>query len=320
MRSKTTLRNKSGISTIAVAVSFLLSPLTVSADFIDNDIALGTLGHWSVDVTEGGESRTAWLTANRFATGDVSDENVLYDYFTYIDTGSGGVRLSASATYSNLTDDTYTSGGSFVGSTGNTINWTAVSSIADGDTVMYTNFSFEAAQGALGDIRLFQYMDEDIQGYSDDVFFTRGSVAGGDLELYTVDNVEVYGVSHSGAFSDAQGLVDSFFSGWAVCQFDEMKPAITAGTQSVSTDGLFCDNVVGPFTHPQVGTAYGPQDIVSVLAWDVNSAAASSTIITSLGGVVDVSDIPVPVPEPATLALMGLGLAGIGFARKRKPS
>ncbi len=311
------IRDRSRISTVVVAAAFLLSPLFASADIIDNDVASGTLGHWSVDVTEGGESRIAWLTANRFASGDVYNENVLYDYFTYVDTGSGGVRLSGSATYGTLTDDTYTSGGSFTGSLGNTINWTAESSIADGDTVMYTTFSFQADRGELGALRLFQYMDEDIQGVSDDVFFTRGSAAGGDLELYTVDNVEVYGVSHSGAFSDAQGLVNSMFSGWAVCEYNQMKPAITGGTQAISTSGVFCGDVIGPFTHPQVGTAYGPQDIVSVLAWDVSADATGATIITSLGGLVDVQDIP-PVPEPATLALMGLGLAGFGVARKKK--
>ncbi|MES9965809.1 MAG: PEP-CTERM sorting domain-containing protein [Sedimenticola sp.] len=294
----------------------LLAPFTASAVVIDNDISAGTVGHWSVDVTTGGESRDADLTANRFSSGDTFTEDVLYDYFTYVDTGSGGVRLSGTAPVSTG-DDEVTSTGAFTGSAGNTINWSAVSSIADGSSIMYNTFTFTAETGLLGDLRLFQYMDEDIESVSDDVFFTRGSVAGLDLELYTVDDSEVYGVSHSGAFDVTQGLVESTFAGWAACTYNTMKPAITAGTQAVSTSGEICVGLPG-YLHPQVGSAYGPRDIVSVLAWDAVSTATSATIITTIGGVADFRDIDRDLPEPATLALMGLGLAGIGFARKKK--
>ena len=34
-----------------------------------------------------------------------------------------------------------------------------------------------------------------------------------------------------------------------------------------------------------VGPVYGPLDMVSVIAWDVNPNASSATIITTLGGV-----------------------------------
>jgi len=299
---------------------------------INNDVALGTLGHWSVNVTGAGESETAFITASGLVSGLVTTD-ILYQYFSYIDVGSGGQRLSGTSITTGTTltgDDQVTSAGFFTGAVGNIINWTATSSIPDGEQTLLSAFTFSAQTGALGALRLFQYLDEDVDGFSDDAFFTRGSVAGQDLELFTVDDDQVFGLSHSGALGAAQGLVNAVFAGWAACVFDEMRPAIEVGTQSVSPTGDVCVDLAGlTATIPMVGSVLGPADIVSVLAWDVDPTATSATVITTTGGVpqaVDVSESNNPsnnpaLPEPASIVLLGAGLMCLGAVlRLRKGS
>ncbi len=168
----------------------------------------------------------------------------------------------------------------------------------------------------LWDLRFFQYLDEDIEGVADDVFLTRGSVSGLDLELFTIDNTEVYGVSHSGALDATQGLDNAVFAGWAAGVFDSMRPAIEGGTQNVALAGIISASLPG-MIHPQLGGSWGPRDIVSVMAWDVNATGTSATIVTTLGGVPDITDIPGGAPEPGTLTLWILGGAALLVRRRR---
>lgn len=294
----------------AIAVGALLvGSTTARAEVITNGIPAGELGHLSVDVQTGGESRDATLTARRADNNELMTSEVLFDYFSYVDPGNNGdgFRLSGTTPVVTGTNEV-TSTGSFAGNNNNTINWSAVSFIAEGSSIMSNLFTFTAETGTLGNLRFLQYMDEDIEGVSDDVFFTRGSIAGGDLELFTIDNDLGFGVSHSGALSEPQGLVNSIVAGWAADEFDNMRPRITGSGQDVSFAGVIQN--LPTATNPFVGSVWGPRDIVSVLAWDVDPDATSATILTTLGGVPDVTDVPPDhtiIPEPASATLLCLG-------------
>jgi hypothetical protein len=292
-----------------------ISVSSVSAAVIDNDLTSGTVGYLSVDVDTGGQTTLLNATLDGEVSG-VQTDNIVFEYSSYVDVGAagGGVKLSGTAPAS-VGDDAVSSSGSFTGDSGNTINWTVTSSIPNGGSLMTNVFEFTAATGSLGAIRLFQYLDEDVFGVSDDVFFTRGTGVSGDLELFTVDDDEKVGLSHGGAYSVAQGLINSEFAGWAANVFDSMRPAITGTGQAVSLTGI---NAIGSsYQDPQLGLVYGPVDVVSVLAWDVDPEANTATIITTLGGVATIEDIE-EAPIPPAALLFATGLSAFAFRARRK--
>ncbi len=279
----------------SLGVLALCVPVGAAAVEISNGIPEGTVGHYRVDVLTGGETRTAFITAARFASNDIATSEVVFDYSSLVDTGAAGDGFSLSLSGSDPVPDpnilnSVTSSGQFFGVNQNRILWTAVSSIAPAAQTMTTQYTFETDDGSpLGALRFLQYLDEDVQGAGDDVFFTTGSPASGDLELFTFDNTDIYGISHSGALLLGPGLQSAAFAGWAADRFNNMRPLITGAGQPVLPDGIIAANLV-PFQHPQLGPVFGGAvgagaDIVSVMAWDVDPNAASAVITTSLGGV-----------------------------------
>ncbi len=273
-----------------LGISLLSLPMAANAVEINNGVPEGTVGHYRVDVLAGGETRTAFVTAARFFSNDITTTDVIFDYSSLVDPGNDGTGFSLSN--SDPVDDPFvdpvnpnmvTSSGTFLGVNQNVISWMAVSSIAPGAQVMTTTYTFTTATGTLGPLRFLQYLDEDVQGASSDVFFTTGTAASGNLELFTFDNTEVFGLSHSGVLLPGTGLQNAGFAGWAADRFNNMRPRITGSGQPVDPTVGVIANLL-PFQHPQLGPVFGPADIVSVLAWDVDPNATTAVITTSLGG------------------------------------
>jgi hypothetical protein len=286
-------------------VALLPMSTSLKAISIDNDLNSNTIGYWEVDVLTGGESRTAYITGvgTPSGTSHVRTE-IVYDYFSYVDVGALGGAQQLSNSVNGFTSsipslvsggpgvvDEVESSGTFPGENG-TVNWSVFSDIADSSKIMFNTFQFNAPSGkTLGRIRFYQYLDEDVLSPGDDVFFTAGSIANLDLGLFTVDNAEAIGISHSGALSTSQGLVNAQVVGYAACKYNQIKPAIVNGTQAISLTGNLCSDLSShAFVHPVVGPVYGPLDIVSVIVWEVNPNASSATIITTLGGVPKATD------------------------------
>jgi PKD repeat protein len=279
---------------------------------IDNDVPYSDVGSWRVEVRAGGESRDGWLTAVGTPSGtQFNQAEIVYDYFTYVDIGApgGAVQLSSTVTSgpevitSGVGVDRVRSSGTFTGENGNSIDWSVDSTIEDGSNTMENAYTFTAQSGAIGRIRLWQYLDEDVLGAGNDVFFVRGSSAELDLEMFTVDYSQSIGLSHSGSLAPGQGLVNSTFAGYAACRYNQMKSAIVSGIQGISPNGELCSTLLRySLDHPVVGAAFGPIDVVSSLAWDVDPTAITATVVTTLGGVATapVSDNQPPVCSAAT--------------------
>jgi len=275
----------------SIGVFFLSVPLGTNAVEISNGIPAGTVGDFRVDVEDGGATRRVFVTAARFVSDDIVTRNVVRNYYSYFDSGDNGrgERLRAPTPVPNpINPNSVTSNGFLFGVNRTVISWTAVSSIAPGTQVMTTTYTFIAEPGkVLGRLRFLQHLDEVVpvpEGASDDVFFRTGSAVGGDLKLFAFDNTDIYGLSHSGALLPGNDLQNASFAGWAADHSNNIISSIesTAG-QPVSPDGIIAN--LSSFQHPQLGPVFGPGDIVSVLAWDVDPNATSAVITTSLGAV-----------------------------------
>jgi hypothetical protein len=293
MRSRSIETWLSLIGAVAFAAAVAVSIHSAHAGIpsiitIDNDAVPGTLGYFSVEVRDAGESRDAVIVADGAVSG-IIEGDIVFDYSTYVSTDfdAPALQLSEFATSeATLTgDDEVTSSGSFTGSAGNVISWVAVTSIADGSDTMITSYTFTAETGTLGTLRLLQYLDEDVFGISDDFLFTRGSAAAGNLELFTIDVEDVVGISQSGAFGASQGLTNASFDGWAADEWSDLRDLIEAGPVPVSPTGVVDEISLVPEVHPVVGAGWGPEDITTVMVWTVDPDADTAVITTTLGGV-----------------------------------
>ena len=71
---------------------FLLSvPLGTNAVEISNGIPAGTVGHFRVDVDDGGTTSSVIVTAARFASSDIVTRNVVRNYYNFVDPGNNGL-------------------------------------------------------------------------------------------------------------------------------------------------------------------------------------------------------------------------------------
>jgi hypothetical protein len=283
---------KRGLGPAALASVLLAAAASAEAAWIDNGLPSTQTGYWAVDVLDGGESRGAEVTP---ANPGGIPSDVVFDYFSYADTGSGVFRLGTGSPPIVIgPPHQVESSGNFVGSSGGMVDWTAVSTIPPGSPMMLNLYTFSAAPPfKLGKLRFSQYLDADVPAsIGGDYFIPRGSAAGPvpDRELYTIDINDDYGASQGGSLAVSQGLVNSSFAGWAACKYPQLKSGIAAGTQNVSPQGVVCPDLAAlAFNDPILGRSYGPADISSALTWDVSPNATSATIVTTLSGVPDSS-------------------------------
>lgn len=103
-----------------------------------------------------------------------------------------------------------------------------------------------------------------------------------------MDNIEVLGVSQSGALSSPQGLENADFAGYVADKFDdlievdEFNNSEINHNRSYTLTGTVDTTDLPSIVHPLVGPAFGPGDVTSALAWDVVSSASNATIITTI--------------------------------------
>jgi len=84
--------------------------------------------------------------------------------------------------------------------------------------------------------------------------------------LFTVDNVELVGISQGGSFSGGGGLVNATFAGWAADVFFELGGAIENAGTSYSPTGSVDTRSLPTIDHLVVGPAWGNNDVTTAMA------------------------------------------------------
>ncbi|MBS3744810.1 MAG: hypothetical protein KGY48_10705 [Wenzhouxiangellaceae bacterium] len=271
-------------------------------------------GAWQVSVDIGGDTDFGELDAVGF-----EPENLIFEFLTYVDDDDDGTfePLSSTAVSSPPTltgTGEVTSSGSFAGPNG-TINWTAVATIPQGETVYEVVITFDSAS-AFGDVRVINYFDQDIFGVSDDVLILLGTPGQADFQMLTLDDTDDVGVGH---FADYFPGADATYLGFAADEFSDLRSTITSGSATFSINGDIDTTDLPPYSDPRfpAADAFGPADITGAYGFDLNPTSTQATLAFALGG--SISGEPVapgpdpdaeltPVPMLSNIGMLMLGL------------
>jgi outer membrane protein OmpA-like peptidoglycan-associated protein len=283
------------VSKYILGIFCILTPYLANALVINNGLNGATANFFAVDVKTAGSSEEVGLSPGAQVTNpsEFAPQGIIYLYNLHIIVnGTSSVLTGTAPSYVGpATDNKVTSSGNFVGSEGNTIEWTVDSSIQSGAVQMRNIITFTAVTGTLGDLQVIQYMDQDVDGETDDVFFSKGSAPQGNIELFTLDdnNPNNVGVSQGGAQLEEQGLINASFDGWGACVYGE-RDDFTDGSTTYSKSGVICptlNNALPKVNHPVAGSVSASADIITTMSWTVNKNSNQSVIVSTLGGVPD---------------------------------
>ncbi len=158
---------------------------------IDNDVPNNIAGFFEVTPSRGGEIISSRVTMDA-NTGLVANQDFIFNFINYIDLGSNGqgVNLGSSTITMQPTlvsPDLVASEGTFVGNNNATVRWRVETSLANGDP-RAVNKIFLSSDSPLGNMRLINYLDQDVLGAGGDILVPRGTPGNADFRLFTLDN------------------------------------------------------------------------------------------------------------------------------------
>lgn len=251
---------------------------------IDNDVPANAVGHFEAQPDDGGGIRISGVTVQG-RTLLATNSDFIFDFANYIDVGRDGAAVDLSTTTVTspatlVSPDVVVSTGTFAGPNG-PITWRAETRFDNGIAILYNTLTFTSAQ-PFGNVRYVSYLDEDVQGISDDILYPKGTPGEPDFRAFTLDGPERFGFSHGGFYTPSAELVNATYDGWAADEFPELDSIITGAGTTYSIPGNIDTVSLPPFTDPTLGQVYGPQDVTTAFAWTLDPNATTSTVTSFL--------------------------------------
>lgn len=270
-----------------VAGTLPTGPEVNNGTLIDNDVDPALPGFFEAGIAAGNSVNASGVTVEDNSTGAILvDQDFIFDYSTLIEFGGTVIDLSATTITQQPTliaEDVVESRGSFAGPNG-LVEWIATSSFVDGTSRLTSRVDLSAAAAStLGDIRVINYLDEDIEGVGDDILVTTGTPGLDDFRAFTLDGPRRVGFSHGGFFeTGGDNLVGATFTGWAADQFPQLLGQINAGTQEFSIPGTIDLADLPENPDPDFGSFFGPNDVTTAFAWNTDAGATTATVTAFL--------------------------------------
>lgn len=251
-------------------------------------------GAWQVTAEAGGDSGSGILDP----AGPIGPSDVIFQLLTIVDPGAdgGAVPLSSTTITSPpmlTAPGQVSSSGTFAGGNNAAVNWNSVSRIAPGSLVYQNTVTFTSS-APFGTLRAICYLDEDVNGSSDDIMVLFGTPGQSNFNVLTVDNSDNFGVAHAAGYLTA---TNATYVGWAADEFSDLINDIANQGATYSIPGVIDTSSLPPITDARYPSrpVFGPNDITNAFAFDLNPTATTATIACSLGGL--------PTGQPASLSL-----------------
>ncbi len=281
---------------IAIALGFTQITWAQTLPCIDNGISGD--GFLEVCPDAGGNSETA----NLDPIGPGTQTNVLFAYGHGVDVGADGFGVPLSDTQVTLQPTEFPgnivrSSGSFTGQNG-AIAWTAVSSIAPASPVYQTVLSFSSS-APLGSLRVIQYLDEDINDEEDDILVVEGTRGASNFRLRTNDGPLNIGLAHAANYLTATNMN---FIGWTADKFDDLLTSIEESDRTrYSIPGVVDTGDLPAVVDPRFPglDIFGPGDVTSAIAFDVDPTATTASVTFTLGGLPQISSADLSISQAA---------------------
>lgn len=253
---------------------------------IDNDVATNTPGSFSFSAAAGGSSNFGGGITAQGRTQLLTNLDVIFKYASYIDVGSDGRAVELRNTTITqpptlVSPDLVVSTGTFAGS-GGLVSWRVESRMDNGIAKVINKITLSSPQ-PLGNMRYISYLDEDVQGISDDILWTTGTPGLPDFRAYTLDGPERIGFSQGGVYQPTAGqLENATYGGWAADIFSSLDNAILGNGTTYTVPGNINLTTLPARNDPALGNINGPGDITTAFAWEVSPTANTATITTFL--------------------------------------
>ena len=264
-------------------------PEVTNGTTIDNDVLATTPGSLGIIPGDGGNvlSTIATIqTQNQI----LQNQNLITQLANYVDVGGNGGAFNLANTNITLAptllaDDAVVSEGFFLTGTApnvQRVNWRAETSIEDGETTIVNKVTFNTEEDTdtLGNIRVVNFLDQDVAGPGGDILVRQGDTLSNDFRAFVFDDVERIGFGHGGAVNAAGGLVNAEFRGWAADLSNVLLGSVLGPGNAYTANGAIDPINLPEIDDDQFARVNGPGDIATAFAWDVVGGAKTSTIVS----------------------------------------